>query len=590
MTLVRRLYEIRFPLLVLGSLLVLLVAGGVAAALGEKAYREQAAREAGAQADLLASAVSGPLAFDDRRTTQDYVDAVQVNPNILAAAVYDADNRVVASFAREGETIPPIATARDRITMFQDDRLYVVRPVEEAGQWLGTARLRLRDQAPAQRLERYIGLGLLVGLAALVVAILAFAQTALRRANRQLAERATALARSHDRLQEQMIEREKAEAALRQSQKMEAIGRLTGGIAHDFNNLLMVASSGIELLERTDDPVKRKRLSDGVRQAVERGATLTRQLLVFSRRSPLRTVVLDLKARIEALRFLLERSLREDITVTLDLPEGLWRVEADPGELELALMNLAVNARDAMPAGGELRLSVVNVPATGDGHDVVCITVADTGIGMSEAVASRVFEPFFTTKEVGRGTGLGLSQVYGFIQASGGEITVRSTEGQGTEFTICLPRTHAPLAADAPVVAPGARDARVQGGRILLVEDDDAVAAGVGHMLRDLGHTYVRAASAADALGLLEASAPFDMVLSDMLMPGGMNGLALAEEIRRRDPSLPVVLSTGYSEAAADAERANFRLLSKPYTIRDLDRMVGETLAGEPGGGEPAPV
>lgn len=211
---------------------------------------------------------------------------------------------------------------------------------------------------------------------------------------------------------------------------------------------------------------------------------------------------------------------------------------------------------------------------------------------MSEAVASRVFEPFFTTKDVGRGTGLGLSQVYGFIQASGGEISVRSVEGQGTTFTICLPRTARPLAQATVIDPAGAPGGNRTAGRILLVEDDDAVAAGVGHMLRDLGHTYVRAASAADALGQLETSAPFDMVLSDMLMPGGMNGLALAEEIRQRDPTLPVVLSTGFSEAAADAERARFRLLAKPYTIRDLDQVVGETLAGapslEPGTAPPA--
>lgn len=580
--LARRLHKIRFPFLVLGSLVILLVAGVTAAALGERAYRLQTAREAGAQADLLASAVSGSLAFDDPETAQDYVDAVQVNPNVLAAAIYDADQRLVASFAREGETIPPIATPRDRTTVFEGGRLYVVRPVEEAGQWLGTARLRLRDQAPAQRLERYVGLGLLVGLAALVVALLAFAQNALRRANRQLADRAADLVRTNDRLQEQMMEREKAESALRQSQKMEAIGRLTGGIAHDFNNLLMVASSGIELLERTEDPAKRKRLSDGVRQAVERGSTLTRQLLVFSRRSSLRTEVLDLRARIEALRFLLERSLREDITVTFDLPEDSWRVEADPGELELALMNLAVNARDAMPSGGELRLSLSNRPAHGEGPAMVCVTVADTGIGMSEAVSSRVFEPFFTTKDVGRGTGLGLSQVYGFVQASGGEITVQSTEGQGTTFIICLPRTDSPLPQDIPGSGGRTRTEARAGvsGRILLVEDDDAVAAGVGHMIRDLGHTYARAACAADALGLIENSAPFDMTLSDMLMPGGMNGLALAEEIRRRHPGLPVILSTGFSEAAADAERAGFRLLAKPYSIRDLARAIDETLSG----------
>ena len=564
----------------LGSLALLLVAAVLIAVLGERALRDQMAREAGAQADLLASAVSGSLAFDDRESAQDYVDAVQVNPNVLAAAVYDERNRVVASFARPGETIPPVAAARDRVTSFENGRLYVVRPVEESGQRLGTARLRLRDSLPSQRFERYAGLLVLLGLAGLVVTLLAVSQGELRRANRKLEERATDLATTNDRLQEEMVERGKAEAALRQSQKMEAIGRLTGGIAHDFNNLLMVASSGIELLDRTDDPAKRQRLSEGVRHAVERGATLTRQLLVFSRRSALRTMVLDLRVRIEGLRFLLERSLREDIAVDLRLADDLWHVEADPGELELALMNLAVNARDAMPEGGSLTISAHNLHPQQGGPDRVCIAVTDTGVGMSEAVASRIFEPFFTTKEVGRGTGLGLAQVYGFIQSSGGEITVESVEGEGTTFTICMPRTEEPLTVSArPRQVDRSSPDGPADGRVLLVEDDDAVAAGVGHMLRELGYTYLRAAGGADALAVLGSGEMFDIVLSDMLMPGGMNGLALGQEVRSLYPALPIILSTGYSEAATEAAGAGFPLLAKPYSIRDLSLLMARTLA-----------
>ncbi len=571
----------RFPLLALGSLLALLIAGVVIAVTSEQALKAQMAREAGAQADLLASAVSGALAFDDRQAAQDYVDAVQVNPNVLAAAVYDENNRVVASFARAGEVIQPVATPRGRATVFQDGRLYVVRPVQEGGQVLGTARLRLVDTTPAQRFSRYAGLMLVVGLAGLAVIILAVAQGALRRANRELATRAAALVESNALLQQQMSEREKAEEALRQSQKMEAIGRLTGGIAHDFNNLLMVASSGIELLDRTKDQDKRKSLSDGVRLAIERGAALTRQMLAFSRRSPLTTQVLDLGAQIEGLRFLLERSLREDIEVVLDLPRGLWAVEADPGELELALLNLAVNARDAMPNGGRLTLSAKNVEVGQGGGPIVCMTVTDTGTGMSEDIASRVFEPFFTTKEVGRGTGLGLSQVYGFARSSGGEISVTSTEGSGSTFTLCLPRSDKTPTAPITTARPPetARPALKGEGRLLLVEDDDAVAAGVGHMIRDLGYSYVRAAQASDALRLLERGEIFDLVFSDMVMPGDMDGLALAKAIRARHPELPVLLTTGFSEAASAATAETFRLLSKPYGIDTLSAALGETLA-----------
>jgi signal transduction histidine kinase/ActR/RegA family two-component response regulator len=580
MTVVARLRHSRFPLLALGSLLVLLIAAVAVAVLSERALKDQMAREAGAQADLLASAVSGALAFDDRAAAQDYVDAVQINPNVMAAAIYDENDRLVASFARPGETIQPVATPRGRTTHFADGRLYVVRPVEQAGQTLGTARLRLLDTPASQRFSRYAGLVLILGLAGLVVIVLAVAQGALRRANRELAARAEILIETNDLLHQQMTERERAEDALRQSQKMEAIGRLTGGIAHDFNNLLMVASSGVELLDRTRGPARRKALTEGVRQAVERGAALTRQMLAFSRRAPLKTEVLHLPTRIEGLRFLLDRALREDVEVVLDLPDDLWRVEADPGELELALLNLAVNARDAMPNGGKITLSAHNAPGEGEETDQVRLTITDTGTGMPEAVVSRVFEPFFTTKEVGRGTGLGLSQVYGFVRSSGGDISVRSTEGVGTVFTLCLPRTDKP--ATAPPLSPAADDpdgqTRKAEGRLLLVEDDDAVAAGVGHILRDLGYSFVRAAHAADALRQLDQDATFDLVFSDMVMPGELDGLSLAKRIRERHPDLPVVLTTGYSEAATAVAAERFRLLAKPYGIEALAAVLRDAL------------
>jgi signal transduction histidine kinase/ActR/RegA family two-component response regulator len=423
-----------------------------------------------------------------------------------------------------------------------------------------------------------------------VVIILAVAQGALRRANRELANRAEILIETNTLLNQQMAERGKAEEALRQSQKMEAIGRLTGGVAHDFNNLLMVASSGVELLDRTDDPAKRKALTAGVRQAIERGAALTRQMLAFSRRAPLTTEVLHLPSRIEGLGFLLGRGLREDIEVVLDLPDDLWPVEADPGELELALLNLAVNARDAMPNGGRLTLSADNAPGEGDEPDRVWLTVSDTGAGMPQSVVSRVFEPFFTTKEVGQGTGLGLSQVYGFVRSSGGDIGVTSVEGVGTTFTLCLPRSHKAAVAPGPAAVAAAGPDRTRGaeGRLLLVEDDDAVAAGVGHMVRDLGYSYVRAAQAADALRLLEQGEAFDLVFSDMVMPGEMDGLALAKAIRERHPGLPVVLTTGFSEAAAAAAAERFRLLSKPYGIEALAAILGDAL-GEAADRTPPP-
>lgn len=566
----------RFPLLALACLGVLLGAALVIGGISERAQKAQLERQAGAQADLLASAVSGALAFDDASAAQDYVDAVQVNPGVISAGVFNTRGERVASFSRPGEAVPASGAATRSSSILARDELLVVRPVLHGGQRLGEVELRLMNTAPAERFSRYADLLVVLSLAGLVVGVLAVAQAALRRANATLAERAEALAQANASLEHQMAEREKAEAALRQSQKMEAIGRLTGGVAHDFNNLLMAASSGIELLDRTEDPARRKALSDGVRHAVERGAALTKQLLAFSRRAPLKSEVMDVGARLQGMRMLLERSLREDIQVYFEVPEGLWPIEADPGEFELAILNLAVNARDAMPAGGRLTVHARNASTPTEG-EAVEITLSDTGGGIPETVLPQIFEPFFTTKTVGRGTGLGLSQVYGFARSSGGEVRVVSRQGEGAAFTLMLPRSEKDIASEPAEASPAeASAASGRGSRVLLVEDDDAVAAGVGHMLRDLGYDYVRAPEASMALKLLASGEEFDLVLSDMIMPGEMDGLALGMEVRKNYPSLPIVLMTGFSEAASSALAARFPLLQKPYGLPALQAALAD--------------
>src|SRR6185312_14885102 len=276
--------------------------------------------------------------------------------------------------------------------------------------------------------------------------------------------------------------------------------------AHDFNNLLMVASSWLDLLERTQDPQRRDVLRQGVRQALDRGASLTRQLLAFSRRSPLKTEVVDLGRRTEGMRLLLE---------------------LDPGQLEVAVLNIAVNARDAMPNGGAITLAARNRPAfsiDGEEGDFVELSVTDTGEGMEQETVRRVFEPFFTTKAVGKGTGLGLSQVYGFSRASGGAARVTSAPGEGTSIILYFPASTKPLTAPPePRVLPAAPPP----GTVLLVEDDDAVAAAVSAMLGELGYRVVRAAEATSALAVLDRGAePIDLVFSDMVMPGTMDGAA----------------------------------------------------------------
>ncbi len=276
---------------------------------------------------------------------------------------------------------------------------------------------------------------------------------------------------------------------------------------------------------------------------------------------------------------LLERSLREDITVRIESQRGLWPVEVDPGQLEVAVLNIAVNARDAMPTGGVITVRTRNCPdqeIEGLDGDFVELSVADTGKGMSAATIRRVFEPFFTTKDVGKGTGLGLSQVYGFTRASGGDARIASEPGQGSVVSLYFPRSTNPLhvAAEAPEKA--APLPAPPGFRILLVEDDDAVAAAVGAMLTELGYAFTRTANATAALEALEAGEAADLVFSDMVMPGTMDGVTLAQHIRARWPDLPVVLTSGFSEAADAASREGWRLLAKPYR---MDALAAELAA-----------
>ncbi|MGJ5199468.1 response regulator [Bradyrhizobium sp. HKCCYLRH1030] len=389
-------------------------------------------------------------------------------------------------------------------------------------------------------------------------------------------ERTRALAESNEHLRIEMAERARVEETLRQTQKIEAIGRLTGGVAHDFNNLLMVISGGLDMLDRQSDPARRRRLMDGMIQAAQRGASLTRQLLAFSRRQELRPEPVDIARQIGGMRELLDRSLRGDVHVEFDFPEALWPVEVDPGELELVVLNLAVNARDAMPTGGTIVVRAENLRNVQDDQiagDYVRLSVIDTGTGMTEEVRVRVFEPFFTTKDVGKGSGLGLAQVYGFVTQSRGTVRIDSEPGKGTTIALYLPRSEHAASREPhhllDLQRPQAR--RRNEGRVLLVEDDDEVAALVGEMLRQLGYEVTRASSAAAALGALADGRAVDLVFSDVMMPGGMNGVELAREIQKRRGDMPILLTSGYSGAAVHAAKeAGVRILSKPYRIDEL--------------------
>ncbi|MBL6458456.1 PAS domain-containing protein [Belnapia sp. T6] len=388
-----------------------------------------------------------------------------------------------------------------------------------------------------------------------------------------------ALAEANNRLQAEVEAevraREIAQARLFQTMKLEALGQLTGGVAHDFNNLLAVITSGATLLQRTDDMPRRQRLTEAMVQAAQRGATLTRRLLTFARRQSLRPEPLDLCAWLEEARELLARTLRGDITIEIALEERLWPVLADPGELELALLNLAVNARDAMPKGGTLRLTAANTELDsitdpdGLGGCFLRLAVQDTGHGMPPEVLARVFEPFYSTKPASHGTGLGLPQVYGFARQSGGTARIDSQPGRGTTVTLLLPRAaEAPGAAAAP--RPQAPARAMAPLRLLLAEDDDDVAVLTTEMLRHLGHDVLRAGSAAAALRMLEGEVAVDLLLTDVVMPGGQDGLDLARQVGALRPGLPILLYSGFGGAPARVAAAGLPLLRKPFTLEQL--------------------
>ena len=371
---------------------------------------------------------------------------------------------------------------------------------------------------------------------------------------------------------------EESREQLFRSQKMEALGQLTGGLAHDFNNLLTAILGATELaLRNIDNPEKVRRMLDGVRNSAQRGAGLTRQLLAFARAQPLQIRQIDLKSFFADVTTLIRPSLRSNIEVVTEISDMLWPVDADAGALELAILNLAFNARDAMKDGGTLKIAAHNVVLNGkpDGlkGEHVALTVADSGHGMASDVMERAFEPFFTTKKFGEGTGLGLSQVFGFSKQIGGALAVESEPGKGATFTLYLP-------ASRGATADETRENRGNAlGRVLIVEDDTLVAELAAAMLTELGFECTVAHSAREALERLTAGEKPKLVFSDIIMPGGISGIELARKVRDRFPELPILLTTGYSEQVAGSH--GFPVLQKPYEMETLASALGNVLKRE---------
>jgi signal transduction histidine kinase len=430
-------------------------------------------------------------------------------------------------------------------------------------------------------------------LVALVRALLRMrqAEQALRHMNETLEarviERTGELAEYDRRLASEKAGRRQAEDILWHTQKLEAVGRLTGGIAHDFNNLLTVITGNLELLETGFDPnqpaltQRQSRLISAALKAAEHGAQMTQQLLAFARRSTLHAKTVDLGATVADMRNFLRRTLGETVATEFAIAPGLWPCRVDPVQFEAAILNVAINARDAMPEGGRLRVELSNVEATGAEGIIpgpyVRIRLADNGIGMEHEVAERAFEPFFTTKEIGQGSGLGLSQVYGFVNQSGGDVTISSTPGKGTTVSLYLPRSES-VADDESVST--ANDSELAGDEtILIVEDDEQVREVAVAMIEDLGYTVLVARDGIAALKLLQGGKQIDLLFSDILMPNGISGIALATQARAMQAGLKILLTSGYpARGDAEVRRSDFPIIEKPYHREKLALMLRTAL------------
>ena len=409
-------------------------------------------------------------------------------------------------------------------------------------------------------------------------------------------ERTQELGAANRQLLRQIEERERVEATLRQMQRLEAVGQLTSGVAHDFNNLLTVVLGNIGFLERDFaasgiNGKSAQRLAY-MRSAAERGAKLTDQLLSFSRRQRLEPHSLDLNDTVSSMRDLLQSTMGGSIQIETSFQSNIWAAMADPTQLELAILNLAINARDAMKVGGTLSVSTANValgeplsPEEPPAGDYVAVCVSDTGTGMSEQVRRKVFEPFFTTKETGKGSGLGLSQVLGFAQQSSGGVRLESRPGEGTRVHIYLPRSEAQAERIATALVRNRTPALANGGKVLLVDDDNAVREVTAAMLRDLGYLVLEAGSGGGAFDLLERERVVDLIVMDFAMPG-MNGAEVARQARIDRPTVPILFITGFADRAAIAGIDGAQIIGKPFTRDELADKVTQVLTHRAGGGK----
>ena len=547
---------------------VVLVAASIALAFREEYVHQTAVQEqAEAQTEVLAGSVSAALTFDDEAAMRQYLAALMRDQRVAAAAIFGPLGRQVAVLTRKNADRVPARLVGDG-TQRIDGRVVVVRPVAEQGQHLGTVYLQTAPERLSETLARHTALVILTLLALL---LLSFVTRAAAR-----------LASANGRLSEEIEARTAAEEALRQSQKLEALGQLTGGIAHDFNNLLQAIHGAFELIlgKSGDEKTVRRWAQNGI-EAADRGANLTRQLLAFSRQQKLEMKPLIVAETLERMGDLLTRAIGPAVRLVFDLDRDRAPVMADATQVELAVMNLAVNARDAMPGGGRLTIRTRVIALSGDAvlppGRYVELQVIDTGEGMPLHIVHRAFDPFFTTKALGKGTGLGLAQVYGVARQAGGDARIASAPG-GTTVTLLFREAGAappPESADIavkPAPPPGS-------ATVLLVDDDEAVRSVVRGGLEMRGFKVLDASSGEAALQMAGAQPP-QIAVIDYAMPG-MDGAETAEQLRRMLPNLPIILASGHADTAA-VERVlggAATVMHKPFDIATLSDEVTRILA-----------
>lgn len=489
---------------------------------------------------------------------QDLLDAIHPDDRIRRAEVMDRTVKTGTDYSIEYRAIWP-----DGSQHWIDVRARAVRAADGGIKSL----VGVSSDITARKLAEIERENLLAQLAAERTALAELTATLEQRVEQRTAD-----------LMKEVAARERAQEQLRQAQKMETIGQLTGGVAHDFNNLLMAVMGNLDLLRKRmpDDP-RLHRLIDGAMQGAERGASLTQRLLAFARQQDLRAVAVDLRSLIQGMGDLLERSLGPRVALRLDIPEGLPPARIDANQLELAILNLAINARDAMEDGGTIDIRVAGYRAGGDSTlppgDYLKLSVIDTGKGMAPDILKKAIEPFFSSKPLGKGTGLGLSMVHGLAVQLGGALQLSSTVGKGTSATLVLP-----VATSAPEVAGSAQTLQKvnRSAVILFVDDDPLIAMSTTEMLEDLGHHVIGVSSGLHALDILKSEQPIDLMMTDHVMPG-MTGLELAAATREMRPSLPILLATGYAELPEGAQ-LDLPRLAKPYhqdQLRDrLDQLL----------------